>query len=48
LGIGLAALVTGFGAALVQFWLMGIGVVLILGTVSGLLFEYYTGGRALR
>ncbi|SOD74394.1 cytochrome c oxidase subunit IV [Jatrophihabitans sp. GAS493] len=44
-GIALSATVTGAGAALVQVWLMLVGVVLILTTVSGLLFEYYIGGR---
>ncbi|UQX87253.1 cytochrome c oxidase subunit 4 [Jatrophihabitans telluris] len=45
-GIALSALVTGFGMALAQFWLMGLGVVLILSTAGGLLFEYYVGNRA--
>lgn len=45
-GIALAASVAGFGMALVQYWLFGLGVLLILFTVGGLLFEYYTGHRA--
>ncbi|MCW2539737.1 MAG: ctaF [Frankiales bacterium] len=45
-GIALAALVTGFGFALVQYWLVAFGVILILATVGGLLFEYYVGARA--
>jgi Cytochrome c oxidase subunit IV len=44
-GIAGAAMVTGFGLAFVQVWLVLIGVVLILFTVGGLLFEYYIGGR---
>jgi hypothetical protein len=46
IGIALAATVTGFGMALVQFWLLGLGVVLVLISVGGLLFEYYAGSRA--
>lgn len=46
IGIALAATVTGFGMALVQFWLVGVGVVLILSAAGGLLFEYYVGNRA--
>jgi Tfp pilus assembly major pilin PilA len=38
--------VTGLGFALVQYWLVGLGVILILTTVAGLLFEYYVGARA--
>ena len=45
-GMALCATVTGLGLALVQYWLAGIGVVLILITVGGLLFEYYVGARA--
>ncbi|MGX7680476.1 cytochrome c oxidase subunit 4 [Jatrophihabitans sp. DSM 45814] len=46
IGIALSATVTGVGFALVQFWLVGVGVVLILTSVAGLLFEYYVGARA--
>ena len=45
IGIAGAATVTGVGLALVQVWLVLVGVVLVLFTVSGLLFEYYLGGR---
>ncbi|MEP6599136.1 MAG: cytochrome c oxidase subunit 4 [Actinomycetota bacterium] len=45
LGIALSATLTGVGIALVQVWLLLIGVAAILATVGGLLFEYYTGGR---
>src|SRR3954451_3668505 len=44
--IAVGALVTAMGAATVQYWLMGLGVVLILITSGGLLFEYYTGSRS--
>jgi hypothetical protein len=33
------------GLAFFQMWLFLIGVIGILFTVSGLLFEYYIGGR---
>ena len=46
IGIAASATVTGLGLALVQFWLAGLGVVMILGSVGGLLFEYYVGARA--
>ena len=39
-------MVTAIGMATVQYWLMGLGVILILITSGGLLFEYYTGGRS--
>lgn len=45
-GIALSGTITGLGLALVQFWLVGIGLVCILSTVGGLLFEYYVGNRA--
>ena len=40
-----AATVTGFGLAYFQLWLVLVGVVLVLITVSGLLFEYYIGAK---
>jgi Cytochrome c oxidase subunit IV len=45
-GIAVSATVVGLGMALVQAWLIGSGVVLVLISVSGLLFEYYVGDRA--
>jgi cytochrome c oxidase subunit IV len=45
LGIASSAMVTGVGFALVQIWLALVGVLGILFTVGGLLFEYYIGGR---
>ncbi len=44
-GIAGAATVAGMGLAFFQLWLVIIGVLLILFTVGGLLFEYYIGGR---
>jgi hypothetical protein len=43
--IAAAAAVTGFGLSFVQFWLVTIGIIGILLSVGGLLFEYYVGGR---
>ena len=34
--------------AMVQAWLMALGVAMVLTTVSGLLFEYYIGDQPLR
>jgi hypothetical protein len=45
LGIAAAATVAGVGLAFTQLWLVIVGVLLIMFTVSGLLFEYYIGGR---
>ena len=44
-GIAAAATVAGLGLAFVQMWLVIVGVLAILFTVGGLLFEYYIGGR---
>lgn len=44
-GIAAAATLTGLGFAFVQMWLVAIGVLSILFTAGGLLFEYYIGGR---
>ena len=46
-GIAAAATVTGMGLAFVQVWLAIVGILLILFTVGGLLFEYYLGGRKM-
>ena len=40
-----AATVVGLGLALVQVWLVVIGVLFLLFAIGGLLFEYYVGGR---
>ncbi len=39
------ASVAAIGLALVQLWVAILGVITILYTVAGLLFEYYIGGR---
>src|SRR4051812_10715831 len=44
--IAFGAMVTAMGMATVQYWLVGLGVLLILITSGGLLFEYYTGDRS--
>jgi Cytochrome c oxidase subunit IV len=44
-GIALAGTVTGAGLAFFQIWLAIVGIVGILITVGGLLFEYHVGGR---
>ncbi|MGI8879998.1 MAG: cytochrome c oxidase subunit 4 [Jatrophihabitans sp.] len=46
LGIALAATTTGAGLAFAQLWLVITGVVAVLGTTAGLLFEYYVGQNA--
>lgn len=46
-GMAGAATVVGIGFAFVQMWVVLVGVLLILFTVSGLLFEYYAHGRRL-
>ena len=43
LGVGMAAAITATGLALAQLWLAIIGIVFILATAAGLLFEYYVG-----
>lgn len=44
-GIAAAGTLTGVAIAFWQVWLLIVGVVLILFTVGGLLFEYYIGGN---
>ncbi len=46
IGIALSGTVAGLGLAFVQLWLVLLGVLLILFTAGGLLFEYYVGSRA--
>jgi len=46
LGIALAALTAGIGMAVFQVWLFVVGLVAILFSAGGLLFEYYVGNRA--
>ena len=42
-GMALSASVAGVALAFGQWWLLVIGIALILGTVSGLVFEYHVG-----
>jgi cytochrome c oxidase subunit IV len=44
-GIALAALIAGLGLVYWQVWLLAVGLIAVLGTAGGLLFEYYTGAR---
>lgn len=44
-GLALAASLTGLGAVFWMWWLIGVGVLALLFTTGGLLFEYYTGSR---
>lgn len=44
-GIALAATVAAIGIAFAQLWLLIVGLVAVVFTVSGMLFEYYTGTR---
>ena len=40
-----AAGITGFGIAFAQWWLVAVGLIGVLASVGGLLFEYYTSGH---
>ena len=44
-GMALAASVLGYALAFGQWWLVVIGVALVIGTVSGLVFEYHIGPK---
>jgi hypothetical protein len=44
-GLALAAVVAGLGLVYWQTWLLGVGLLGVLGATGGLLFEYYTGAR---
>lgn len=46
LGIALSAMATGFGLAFWFPWLIIVGLIAIIMTAGGLLFEYYTGQNA--
>jgi cytochrome c oxidase subunit IV len=45
IGLAGAGTVVGMGLAFFQMWLVIVGVLLLLFTIGGLLFEYYIGGR---
>jgi len=47
-GLAASATVAGVGLAFVQVWLVIVGLILVLFSVGGLLFEYYTGGNSSR
>ena len=40
-----SAAITGLGLAFVEWWLVALGIVAVLFSVGGLLFEYYTRGH---
>jgi hypothetical protein len=44
-GLALAAVLTGLGLVYFYWWLIAAGLVAILASTGGLLFEYYTGAR---
>jgi hypothetical protein len=44
-GLAVGALVAGLGLVYWQIWLLAVGMVGILFTTGGLLFEYYSGSR---
>jgi hypothetical protein len=43
--LALSAAIAGLGLAFLEWWLVGLGLVLVLFAVGGLLFEYYTKGH---
>ena len=40
-----SAAIVGLGLVFVEWWLVGVGIILVLFSVGGLLFEYYTRGH---
>ncbi len=44
-GIALAATIAGLGLVFWQWWLITLGLVMVIFTACGMLFEYYTGTR---
>jgi hypothetical protein len=44
-GLALSALIAGLGLVYWQVWLLGVGMLALLGATGGLLFEYYSGAR---
>jgi Cytochrome c oxidase subunit IV len=45
IGMASSASVVGLGLAFDQWWLVAVGIVLILSTVAGLVFEYHIGPK---
>jgi Cytochrome c oxidase subunit IV len=44
-GMALGASVLGYAVALNQWWMVAIGAALVIGTVTGLVFEYHIGPK---
>lgn len=44
--VALAATVVGFALAFGEWWLVALGIVALLTTIAGLVFEYHVGPRA--
>lgn len=44
-GMALAATVAGLGVVFWEIWLLVAGLIAVIGTVCGFVFEYYTGTR---
>jgi Cytochrome c oxidase subunit IV len=44
-GIALAAAFAGVGLVFVQWWVVGAGLIAVIFSAAGLLFEYYSGTR---
>ncbi|MFC7533407.1 cytochrome c oxidase subunit 4 [Actinoplanes sp. GCM10030250] len=45
-GIALSAAITGLGLVFWMWWLVAFGLILVIVTSCGMLFEYYSGTRA--
>jgi hypothetical protein len=46
-GLALAAAIAGLGLVFLMWWLIALGLVLVVFGASGLLFEYYSGTRRM-
>ncbi len=44
-GLALAAAIAGLGLVFVMWWLLALGLILVIAAACGLLFEYYSGTR---
>ena len=44
-GLAFGAMIAGLGLAFSEYWLLGLGIIGVLFTAGGLLFEYYTRGH---
>jgi Cytochrome c oxidase subunit IV len=44
-GLAFSAMIAGLGLAFSEYWLLALGIIFVLFTVGGLLFEYYTRGH---